>query len=104
MQNFASALFFRKGQLSEKELEMLCNARAEWNEFDRAFPLAEEFVKTIRIKTAVFKQSRTVSRSSELSPLEKAQAWREWADSHGSKSPFLSNEAISRESIYGDRG
>lgn len=27
---------------------MLCNARVEWNEFDRAFPLDEEFVKTIR--------------------------------------------------------
>ncbi len=27
---------------------MLFNARAEWDEFDRAFPLAEEFVKIIR--------------------------------------------------------
>ncbi len=42
------ALCFRKRRLSENELEMLFNARAEWNEFDQAFPLAEEFVKIIR--------------------------------------------------------
>lgn len=41
-------LCFRQGKLSEEELEMLFNARAEWTEFDRAFPLAEEFVKIIR--------------------------------------------------------
>lgn len=42
------ALCFRKRQLSEEELKMLCDARAEWHEFDRAFPLVEEFVKIIR--------------------------------------------------------
>ena len=42
------SLCFRKKQFSEDELEMLFNARAEWDEFDRAFPLAEEFVKIIR--------------------------------------------------------
>ena len=41
-------LCFRKGKPGEEELEMLFNARAEWDEFDRAFPLAEEFVKIIR--------------------------------------------------------
>lgn len=40
-------LCFRKGKLSEEELEMLFNARVEWDEFDRAFPLAEEFVKIV---------------------------------------------------------
>ncbi len=39
---------FRRGKLTEEELEMLFNSRAEWNEFDRAFQLAEEFVKLIR--------------------------------------------------------
>jgi len=43
-----SRLCFRKGKLGEEELEMLFNARAEWDEFDRVFPLAEEFVKIIR--------------------------------------------------------
>lgn len=42
------ALCFRKRQLSEEELEMLCDARAEWDEFDRAYPIAEEFVRIIR--------------------------------------------------------
>lgn len=42
------SLCFRKGKLPEDELEMLFNARTEWDEFDRAFPLAEEFVKIIR--------------------------------------------------------
>lgn len=43
-----SRLFFRKGKLSQDELEMLFDARAEWGEFDRAFPLVEEFVKIVR--------------------------------------------------------
>ncbi len=42
------SLCFRKGQLSEDELETLCDACAEWDEFDRAYPLAEEFVKIVR--------------------------------------------------------
>lgn len=50
------------------------------------------------------KQQKTESRASELSAAEKANAWREWAGSHSRKTSFLSDEAISRESIYGDRG
>ncbi|MCA1625612.1 MAG: transposase [Acidobacteria bacterium] len=42
------SLCFRKGRLSEEELEKLCQACAEWDEFDRAYPLAEELVKIIR--------------------------------------------------------
>jgi hypothetical protein len=39
-------------------------------------------------------------------PEERAKAFREWAESHRSDedSPILSDEAISRESIYGERG
>jgi transposase len=43
-----SGLCFRKSKLPEDELRMLCDARAQWEEFDRAYPLAEEFVKIIR--------------------------------------------------------
>jgi len=46
-------LCFRKGKLAEEELEMLCDARAEWDEFDRAYPLAEEFVKIIRRQSSM---------------------------------------------------
>jgi hypothetical protein len=38
------------------------------------------------------------------SPHERAKAFREWAKSHPHNTPLLSDEAISRESIYGERG
>lgn len=38
-------------------------------------------------------------------PEEWTGAFREWVDSHrGLNLPYLSDEAISRESIYGERG
>jgi len=44
------------------------------------------------------------ARRAKLSPAEKSRLWREWAASHHSDTPPLSDEAISRESIYGERG
>jgi hypothetical protein len=37
-------------------------------------------------------------------PEEWVKAFREWAESHPRNQPSLSDEAISRESIYGERG
>jgi hypothetical protein len=37
-------------------------------------------------------------------PEERAQAFQEWAESHRHDTPILSDDAISRESIYGERG
>ena len=37
-------------------------------------------------------------------PAERAKAFREWVQSHRGDRPSLSDEAISRESIYGARG
>src|SRR5262249_55493850 len=37
-------------------------------------------------------------------PEEWGRALREWSDSHERNTPLLSDEAISRESIYGERG
>lgn len=37
------------------------------------------------------------------SPKERARAFQDWANSHRLDTPILSDEAISRESIYGDR-
>ncbi len=38
-------------------------------------------------------------------PQERAKAFREWVESHrGHNFPSLSDEDISRESIYGERG
>lgn len=45
------------------------------------------------------RQEKTTSQKT-LSPQEKARLWREWAASHNPNTPFLSDEAISRESIY----
>jgi transposase len=43
-----SRFCFQKRKLSDEELNLLCDARAEWDEFDRACPLAEEFVRIVR--------------------------------------------------------
>jgi hypothetical protein len=41
---------------------------------------------------------------SELPPDEWLRKFRAWAHSHRTDIPLLSDEAISRESIYSDRG
>jgi hypothetical protein len=47
----------------------------------------------------------TSEEKASVSPSERAQAFREWVESHrGMNLPNLSDEAISRESIYGERG
>jgi hypothetical protein len=38
-----------------------------------------------------------------LTPAERAKIFEQWADSHRHQTPLLSDEAISRESIYGER-
>lgn len=35
-----------------------------------------------------------------LTPEERAARFRAWADSHGTDTPLLTDEAISREAIY----
>lgn len=47
--------------------------------------------------------SIVVMRGSALSPAERAAAYRAWAESHPRTTPVLSDEAISRETIYSDR-
>ena len=39
-----------------------------------------------------------------LSPSERSAAFRAWAESHPRTTPVLSDQAISRETIYSDRG
>ena len=53
-------------------------------------------------KPEVTTQSKSASNS--LTPQQKAQAWRDWAESHTARRVKpLSDKAISRESIYEDR-
>lgn len=50
--------------------------------------------------------SETVSKGGNFAttPQERAAAFRAWADSHPHNTPLLSDEAISREIIYSERG
>ena len=44
------------------------------------------------------------NRSDGLSSQERVGLWRQWASGHSSNTPPLSDDAISRERIYGERG
>lgn len=77
--------------------------------------LAESLVEIIRSLTAEEKDllNRKINLTTEIqhrpfyevaSPEEKAKVFLKWANSHPLNTPILSDDAISRESIYGDRG
>ena len=53
----------------------------------------------IELKVSFQTLEQTITQE-ELSPAAKAKAFRAWADSHSRGLPLLSDEAISRESIY----
>jgi hypothetical protein len=64
----------------------------------RGLPL-EEVVREVLVA------ARPATPASELSPEEWVCEFREWTESHrGLNLPILSDEDISRESIYADRG
>ena len=56
------------------------------------------------LRELIDEKAGRVEARNGLSPEEKVRALREWAASHSLDSPVLSDEAISRESIYGERG
>jgi hypothetical protein len=77
--------------------------------------LVESLAEIIRSLTAEEKDllNRKINLTTEIqhrpfyevaSPEEKAKVFQEWANSHCLDTPILSDDAISRESIYGDRG
>jgi hypothetical protein len=43
-------------------------------------------------------------RSNGLGSQERVRLLRAWASGHSTSTPLLSDDAISRESIYGERG
>ena len=49
-------------------------------------------------------RSQAIPSRSALSPAERAEAFRTWAESHPRTTPVLSDDAISRETIYSHRG
>lgn len=64
--------------------------------------LLEEKLKTHQQQTSAQGKERPFYETA--TPAEWAKAFREWAESHPHNQPYLSDEAISRESIYGERG
>ena len=64
--------------------------------------LLEEKLKAPQEQTSAEGKERPFYETA--TPAERAKAFREWAQSHSRHQPSLSDEAISRESIYGDRG
>jgi hypothetical protein len=54
---------------------------------------------------ALIDQKETDSkRSNGLSSQERVRLLREWASGHGTNTPLLSDDAISRGSMHGERG
>jgi hypothetical protein len=47
--------------------------------------------------------ARSFAHLQKTNPKEWAREFRAWADSHNPNTPVLSDEAMSRESIYPDR-
>ncbi len=45
----------------------------------------------------------TAQPNPKLTPEERARRWREWIENHSVGGPPLSDYAVSRESIYGER-
>jgi len=66
---------------------------------DEEKSLLEEKVKQTRLKD---QNKRPFYETA--TPKEWIQAFETWAERHPGNTPFLSDEAISRESIYGERG
>jgi predicted transcriptional regulator len=48
-------------------------------------------------------QPASIAHLQKTNPKEWARRFHEWAESHDRTTPLLSDEAISRESIYPDR-
>ena len=95
-----------------------------YNTQKEAIRAAEQIVRQENTNVIIFEKTSATSRGLEtttkkaasrrstikhkttdrLSPKERAKKWREWAAGHSHKSPLLSDEAISRKTIYEDRG
>ncbi|MGB5771783.1 MAG: hypothetical protein WBM32_18245 [Crocosphaera sp.] len=66
--------------------------------------LNSEEKKLLEDKLKDFLKDQGTSVDEIATPKERAKAYREWAESHPIDSPILSDKAISRETIYGERG
>jgi len=53
--------------------------------------------------TELLVPSTSIAHLQKTNPKEWARQFHEWAESHDRTTPLLTDEAISRESIYPDR-
>ena len=58
----------------------------------------------VYLRELIDQKGTELKRSNRLSSQEQVRLLREWASSHSTNTPLLSDDAISRESIYGERG
>jgi hypothetical protein len=56
------------------------------------------------LRELIEQQGTEDKRSNDLSSRDRVRMLREWALGHSTNMPVLSDDAISRESRYGDRG
>jgi hypothetical protein len=64
---------------------------------------ADEAVE-VGMKTIRLRLEAKLSLPTALTAEEWSRQFHAWIDSHSTTGPLLSDEAIDRESIYGDRG
>jgi hypothetical protein len=58
----------------------------------------------VYLRELIDEKGNESERRNGLSSQERVALLRQWASGHGTNTPGLSDEAISRESIYGDSG
>ena len=63
----------------------------------------ESWLQQILLREIGLAETPVSSLQDQLSPEEWVRQFHEWAESHDRTTPLLSDEAISRESIYPDR-
>lgn len=61
-------------------------------------------VVNVGVETRRSRLDSNMDTAHSMSAEEWMQKFRTWAHSHGTDTPLLSDEAISRESIYAERG
>ena len=83
----------------EKEAKLIAAAQAKGLSTDA---LVREALDRI-LADATAPAGRPRSLQDELTPEEWVRQFDAWVDSHDRTAPLLSDEAISRESIYPDR-
>jgi hypothetical protein len=86
-------------QTTTIEIDQVTAARLQAQAEAQGLPLAA----LLRSITELWNGTHDKSFYETASPEERARAVEEWANQHRSSAPPLSDEAISRDSIYGER-